>query len=268
MTDIIRVELHCQSSASDGDLSPAHVARILAGAGIVWAALTDHNTIAGQEPFREALEKSGVNVVTGLEIDARSPQGPMHLLAYGFDLQDPALLHSLETLRHPLRASARRLAARTSSLKGRLAPSSRPSSPSDDGFDPDGTLGTAGAIRLVHQAGGLVFMAHPLAALRTIERLEAVLDWLQPQGLDGLEAFHKPYSEDTQRLLVDVAERRHLLVVAGSDFHGPHHKDGTSPGIDMPLEYWNRFATAMGLAQDSRSPGPGGQRPGPIGGKN
>jgi len=252
VTDVIRVELHCQSSASDGDHSPTQVGRILADAGVTWAALTDHNTIAGQEPFREALQKRGVNVVTGLEIDARSPQGPMHLLAYGFDVCNPPLLHALQTVRHPLRSSVRRFVGRARSSNVSSAASTKVSSAPDGGFTPPRPPGTSEAIRLVHQAGGLVFLAHPLAALRTIERLEAVLDWLQPQGLDGLEAFHKPYSEDTQLLLLDLAARRRLLVVAGSDFHGPHHADGTNPGVDMPLEHWECFATALKLGLETK----------------
>ena len=96
--------------------------------------------------------------------------------------------------------------------------------------------------------------------MRTIDRLEAVLEWLQPQGLDGLEALHKPYPEETRQSLLDLAERRRLLVVAGSDFHGPHHKDGTDPAVDMPLEHWHRLADALKLgAETSREvalPGP------------
>ncbi|MFH1834107.1 MAG: PHP domain-containing protein [bacterium] len=250
MTESIRVELHCQSSMSDGDLTPAHVARILADAGVVWAALTDHNTVSGQDSFRQALQRRGVHVVTGLEIDARSPQGPMHLLAYGFDQDDQELANALRSLRHPLLSSARRLTARALALLER--PSRSPEGPSPPRCvsrapkSPD----TAEAIRLVHNAGGLVFLAHPLASLRTMERLEAALDWLQPQGLDGIEAFHKPYPDETQRLLAALAAQRDLLVVAGSDFHGPHHTDGTSPGIDIPLADWRRLAESLRLGPD------------------
>ena len=78
-------------------------------------------------------------------------------------------------------------------------------------------------------------------------KLDEVLSWLQPQGLDGLEAFHKQYSAETQKALLDLAERRGLLTVAGSDFHGLHHSDGDDPGVDMPLIHWNRFVDAIGL---------------------
>ncbi len=229
------------------------MARAVADGGVGWAALTDHNTLAGQELFREFLEKKGVGVITGLEMDARSPVGPLHLLAYGFDLQNPVLIHTLHAVRHPVRASARRLIRRALPSNGRSAVSSVDFPFEDNGLVSQRLPSTSEAIQLIHAAGGRVFLAHPLASLHTIERLEAVLDWLQPEGLDGLEALHKPYSEDTQRLLVEVAKRRHLLVVGGSDFHGRHHTDGTSPGIDMPLESWDRFATAIGLGAETRA---------------
>lgn len=247
--DIVRVDLHCHSSVSDGDLSPEHLARTLVAAGVAWAALTDHNSLAGQERFRVALEKRGVPVVTGLEMDAESADGPLHLLAYGIDPQNEALLKVLRDLRRPLRSTARYWFGRARSLRG------RPSSPRPDSAAPKGDSApyrppvTAAAIRMIHAAGGRAFLAHPLATLPTMERLVALLDRLQPEGLDGLEVFHKPYPSSTQGDLLAVAERRGLLVVAGSDFHGPHHTYGASPGVDMPREYWDRFAEPLELEQ-------------------
>lgn len=250
MTDTIRVDLHCHSSLSDGDYSPAHLAQKLAAAGVAWAALTDHNTLAGQEHFRAALEKRGVHFLSGLEMDARSPAGPLHLLAYGFDLQNQALLRVLRTLRQPWRSSARHWIGRARSLSERTSSSGTVCAPTEGSPSPNRPPWTAEAICLIHEAGGRAFLAHPLAAPLTLERLEKLLDWLQPQGLDGLEVFHKPYSESTQRDLLEVAERRGLLVVAGSEFHGDHHSDGASPGVDMPVEHWSRFVAALRLGQE------------------
>lgn len=107
VADLVQVDLHRHSSLSDGYLSPVHVADRLAAAGVRWAALTDHNTVGGQDVFRAELEKRGVCVVSGVEMDVQSPDGLLHLLAYGFDSHDHALLHMLHTLRHPLGSSAR-----------------------------------------------------------------------------------------------------------------------------------------------------------------
>lgn len=250
---MIRVDLHCHSYLSDGDYSPEHLARSVAAAGAAWAALTDHNTLAGQERFREAAEGRGVRFVSGLEMDAQAPEGTLHLLAYGFDVRDQALLRALHTVRRPLRSRARHWVGRARAI-------GRSSSPGDrreacpEGSPPHRPPDTAAAIRLIHEAGGLAFLAHPLAALCTVERLQEVLDRLQPQGLDGLEALHKPSPAKAQRELLALAERRGLLVVAGSDFHGAHHSYGASPGVDMRRECWDRFAARLSLARGGDPP--------------
>ncbi|OFW55881.1 MAG: hypothetical protein A2133_01235 [Actinobacteria bacterium RBG_16_64_13] len=247
MTDTIRVDLHCHSSASDGDHSPAYVAHSVAAVGVVWAALTDHNTIDGQEAFRAALERRGVNSILGLEIATRSQAVPVHLLAYSFHPDNEPLLQSLRTIREPWRSSARHWMYRARSLTGRPPGTERPCSPPGEDPSPHRPPGSAEVICLVHSAGGRVFLAHPLAGVRTIERLEKVLDLLQSEGLDGIEAFHSQYPETVRRRLLEIAERRDLLTVGGSDFHGLHHSDGASPGVDMPLVHWNRFVAALGL---------------------
>jgi len=249
VTDTIRVDLHTHSSMSDGDHSPSYVAHSIAATGAVWAALTDHNCVKGQALFRSALDKRGVRCVAGVEIDARSPIGPLHLLGFGFHLENEPLLEALRTIKQPWRASVLRWAARVRALGGRPAAAPRPCAPSDEDSSQHHPPGTEETICLIHQAGGRVFLAHPLAGLESIERLEEILDWLQPQGLDGLEAFHKQYPPMTQDALLEVAERRGLLTVGGSDFHGVHHSDGGMPGVDMPLIHLNRFLTAIGVAE-------------------
>jgi PAS domain S-box-containing protein len=195
----------------------------LAEAGVTWGALTDHNTIAGQEEFKAALERRSCNFISGVEIVARSPAGPLDLLGYGINLDSQPLSHVLRTIQHPVRSSAGRVIGRGSE---------RP---------PD----TAEVIHVIHQAGGLAFLAHPLSSLKSIERLDDALDWLIPQGLDGLEVFHKPYDEPTRAELLKLAERRGLISIAGSDFHGVTNKDGASPGVDMPLQHWEKFLSSL-----------------------
>ncbi len=254
MIETIRVDLHCHSSLSDGDHSPAYVAHSIAATGAEGAALTDHNTVSGQHQFRAVLERRGVRSVVGLEMDARSPIGVLHLLGYGFNPEHQPLLDALCTLRQPLRASARywmeRLVALAPKRSGGIdKPSLGPSVP-----EPPKPPSTAEVIGLLHDAGGLAFLAHPLAGVGNVQNLERVLEWLQPEGLDGMEVFHKPYSSETQQSLLDMALRRHLLCIAGSDFHGIHHSDGSSPGVDMPLVHWKEFLAALDCGVTEGSP--------------
>jgi hypothetical protein len=122
-------------------------------------------------------------------------------------VQNEALLHVLRTVRQPWRSSARR-------WLGRIYPPSRdPAPPLTGCAGPTGSVGsgpltTLLAICLIHEAGGLAFLAHPLESLGSFKRLEEALDWLQPEGLDGLEVFHRSYPEGVRSALLALAVRR------------------------------------------------------------
>jgi PAS domain S-box-containing protein len=214
-------------------------------AGVMWASLTDHNTMEGTYAFGAELQRHGRASVTGVEMDARSPAGPLHILGYGIDLDSEPLNHALAVLKHPMRFSTHRLSARICGRvghRGRALPKSIISNTDNrPPYPPD----TSEVISLIHGAKGFAFLAHPLESLGTIERVKTALDWLVPQGLDGLEVFHKPYSQTTIAELLKIAEERNILAVAGSDFHGTHHCDGSSPGVDMPLEHWEKFVSLL-----------------------
>ncbi|MDP2875346.1 MAG: PHP domain-containing protein, partial [Holophaga sp.] len=68
MDTSIRVNLHCHSDLSDGQLSPEVLADRLAQSGVRVAALTDHDTIAGYARFRDALARHGVGCIAGVEL--------------------------------------------------------------------------------------------------------------------------------------------------------------------------------------------------------
>ena len=85
MTASIRVNLHCHSNLSDGQLAPEVLAERLARSGVRVAALTDHDTVEGQARFRKALALQGVGWIAGLELSTQTREGSAHLLAYGFD---------------------------------------------------------------------------------------------------------------------------------------------------------------------------------------
>lgn len=239
-----RVDLHCHSAFSDGTLSPEQLADELAAAGVGHAALTDHNTTAGLERFREALERHGVRTVSGLELDARADCGPVHLLAYGFDEHGRCLQRVLRAVRHP--------------HWGRLRMPRTPADCSENGSPKVDALGlgrgvveAGDAIRLLHVAGGLVFLAHPLTVCRDFERLEEAVAGLKALGLDGLEVHYKAYDRETRAALAGIAARQGLLAGGGSDYHGPGTGLGAStPGHDLPEEDWLPLARALGFVGD------------------
>ena len=84
MSRTTRVDFHCHSQMSDGYFAPEVLANKLASAGVHYAALTDHDSLAGLDRFQRAATKRGVATLSGLEIAATFAEREVHLLAYGF----------------------------------------------------------------------------------------------------------------------------------------------------------------------------------------
>jgi PAS domain S-box-containing protein len=241
---IWRIDLHCHSAFSDGTLVPEQLAQEIIAAECGHAALTDHNTTAGLERFRQALEAQGVRVTNGLELDAECAAGRIHLLAYGFDEHDHDLQRLLLALRHPhlgclLPRLRRLLGSRVTRVRA-LAPG-------------QGVVDSAEAIHLVHQAGGHVFLAHPLTVTQDLDQLAAIVRQLKQQGLDGIEACYKSYDRATRSSLVELAREQELLVCGGSDYHGPATGLGAaSPGWEMQEEHWRPLNRLLDFSGENR----------------
>lgn len=203
----LKVNLHCHSSQSDGIQEPAALARMLARAGVHAAALTDHDTVEGLAAFQRAATAAGMRAIPGLELSAHDG-GPVHLLAYGFRPEDPAIGQALALARKQSEGAA---------------------------------LPVKEAITLIHQAGGRAFLAHPMLFPEGEEGLPARLARYKEWGLDGLEAVYSPYTEAQIRRLIDLARDFGLAVSGGSDYHGPHLPGLSDPGVHMPRDLWRGF---------------------------
>ena len=74
--------------------------RAAARAGVELLALTDHDTVAGVEEALAAGRETGVEIVPAVELSAVDGEHEeLHILGYGIDHRDPALLAALEDLR-------------------------------------------------------------------------------------------------------------------------------------------------------------------------
>src|SRR5260221_6681505 len=77
-----RVDLHCHSTASDGEYPPAEVAQRAHAAGLAAIALTDHDTTGGGPQANPGGESLRVRVVFGCEFSVEAAWGERHLLGY------------------------------------------------------------------------------------------------------------------------------------------------------------------------------------------
>jgi len=92
------IDLHLHSYYSDGVYSPSELAKKMKLAGFSVVSLTDHNGLDGVKEFLKQGGKIGLKVIPGVEIYTRFRDKHLHLLGYGFDLEDKKLNSVLKGL--------------------------------------------------------------------------------------------------------------------------------------------------------------------------
>ena len=276
-TEKTRIDFHIHSSYSDGILSPKALVGMARKRGVAAIAVTDHDTMAGTPEAIDEGNKQGVEVIPGVEISALLNDISMHILGYGLNYEESGLQEGLAVLqkaRHDrnlgileklnklgiaidfaeLRRSTvgqigRPHIARLL-VKKRVVKSvhqafllylkkNRPA------FVDSYILPAAEAIRMIREAGGLAFLAHPASIDPTLASLPALLRALKDMGLAGLELHHPNHSAKTRKILRKMGEDTGLLFSGGSDFHGDISKEkplgGGSKFDHVPYEFWQEM---------------------------
>lgn len=213
--DFIRIEMHCHSSASDGEFSPGILAEKLCQAGVKYAALTDHDSIAGLEPFKQNLARCGAGFVTGIELTTTYGNAMIHLLGYGFHPDDKELAASIAAVE----------------MLG----------DSDANIVPRKLITTKDAIRVIHAAGGMTILAHPLKTEPDFGKLTKIICDLQEYGLDGIESIYASDSAEDRQKMMDLAREKGLIISAGTDYH----TGNLEAGIEVESRQWQDFRDAM-----------------------
>ena len=86
------------------------------------------------------------------------------------------------------------------------------------------------AIKLVKDAGGLVFLPH-IFIYKWAEDNKRLLDDLVDQyDIDGIEVMHSSFSQDQIDYLLDYTKKNHFYRSGGSDYHGKN-----KVGIEMAV---------------------------------
>ncbi|MFJ4522160.1 PHP domain-containing protein [Streptomyces sp. NPDC088810] len=249
----MRIDLHCHSTASDGTDTPAELVRKASAAGLDVVALTDHDTTRGYGEAVAALPE-GLTLVTGAELSCRIDGVSMHLLAYLFDPEEPALLAERELVRDDRVPRAKGMVTKLNELGvpvtweqvERIAAGGSVGRPHvasalvelgvvptvSDAFTEE-WLADGGrafvekhetdpfeAVRLVKAAGGVCVFAHPAAAKRGRTVPEYRIAELAEAGLDGIEVDHMDHDADARDRLRGLAKELGLLVTGSSDYHG------------------------------------------------
>jgi len=258
------VDLHLHTLYSDGEYPPEEVIRQAATKGLHTVAITDHDTVAGIPQALESARMASLRVIPAVEISCELAEGEVHLLGYFVDWNPEAPLAQMlarfrasrteraKTMVEKLRGLgvpltweevqavaggesvgrphvARALVAR-GYVQSVAEAFERYLFRGGPAYVPRFKLIPEEAIALIHRAGGVAVLAHPLDILDTV-------GWLAAEGLDGLEAYYTGYSPDVSAQIAAIAQRYGLIVTGGSDFHGPRVCPGIDVGsVDVPEE--------------------------------
>ena len=186
---------HMHTTCSDGKLAPVALIKQAVDIGLKGIAITDHHSISGFQIAQKWLENAKSQQMNlphlwiGVEINANLLGTGVHILGYAFDPQHFAIQPYLQN---------------------------QPPQESDDSADK--------VINALHQAGGLVVLAHPERYRRSADKLIAAAVSL---GIDGVEAYYaygnpkpwKPSPRQTKKVQ-RLSKKYDLFTTCGTDTHG------------------------------------------------
>ena len=279
------IDLHVHSTVSDGTLTPSELALYAKAKGLSAIALTDHDTIDGVEECRQKGLEVGVIVVPGIELSADFYGKELHILGYYLDHHNAHLKKKLEELVVARSARNHEMLDKLASLGMPLNPEELYEDSEDntiltrahiakamlkkgyvndrkeafsryigDGkpaYVPKRHFTTKACIDLIHEAGGLAVLAHPMLYGYDQQDVTNVIRGLSSEGLDGVECIYSTHSKDEAAHLLQICLNLKLFPTGGSDFHGqnkPLLDLGTGYGeLTIPFEILEAMRKRLGL---------------------
>ncbi len=284
------VDLHLHSTCSDGALSPTELIRRATAAGLAAVALADHDNVDGIDEALAAGAEAAVEVLSGVELSVVwEDLQDIHLLGYGFDHHHGELQAALQEFRAfregrngqiveavnrrlaeegapPLDFAAVRRRAKGTFGRPHIAlelMAQKQVRTKEEAFErylvpcnvPKRYFPLPEAIALIHRAGGVTSLAHPLLISRDRSVLRRLFDAFAGLGLDGIEAYSNQADNDDTDWLQSEARRRGLLITGGSDYHGGPESEivlgGGRGNLRVPYACLEAIRTA--LAQHNHS---------------
>ncbi len=256
------VDLHLHSTASDGSLAPEAVVALAERNGVRTIALTDHDSIDGYPAALARAKEAKIRLITGVELSVHEEGSDVHLLAYGFDPSDAALLAAIARYRDSRRDRARKILSRLKGLGIRISLEEveeiakggaigRPHVAEAlvrgghvDSFNEafqrflghhapayvgKTAVSLEEAVTVVRDAGGVTVLAHP----GTTNRDHNIPAWAR-RGLDGIEVWHAKHDASAIARYQGYAQLHGLLMTGGTDFHGERTPAVTVGSVAVP----------------------------------
>lgn len=244
---MFRADLHCHTIFSDGTMTPQQLLDLAKDVGLSGISITDHDTIEAYSQAPAVAKKLGILLGSGVEFSCIFQKMSVHILAYDFDLNSPAIINLCA--QHQLRRTCRnktilehlsRLGMSISeeelfsigektlgrphiaklmvekgyvdSIKeafNRYIGDGKPC------YEPGEGISVQQTLDVIHQGKGKAFIAHP-HLLDHSRKIKELLKY----PFDGIECHYAKFPLEQERRWIQIAKERGWLVSGGSDFHG------------------------------------------------
>lgn len=253
------IDLHTHTTSSDGDLSPQELIRLAIDKRIGIIAITDHDTIEGIKKVNrneDIVVASGIKIINGIELSAKTDKGRMHILGYDIDLENSSLNKKMINLKDNSINSVLSIMEQIKRDYGikfsyedikelvnanhnlgrpdlaKLCVKYGYATTFQDAFDKylidahNKTRQTSKGLQyqecleLITNSGGIPVLAHPKSLELSEKEFLILLNEMISHGLQGIEVYHSSHTKEERELFMEIANRYGLLVSGGSDYHG------------------------------------------------
>lgn len=271
-------DLHMHSYYSDGTMSPREIVEDAKKRNVQLIAITDHNVLDSYTELKEAAEEFGINVIRGVEIDARFEDIVVHILAYNFQ-DNEKLFNLVHKAKNELLETSIELIKRMENDYENI------SSEDYEAYNYDRRKGgwkgihylfdrgitselfegvkyygqykcgheyfdyptVEEVIDAVHEANGYVVLAHPCNYYKnnTKEEVLEKLEKFKSIGIDGVECYYPANSEMMTETCIEFCKNNNMIITVGSDSHGDF--GAVSKGIEYYIGAVKKDSSELNL---------------------
>ncbi|OBW94883.1 PHP domain-containing protein [Gallibacterium anatis] len=247
-----KIDLHSHSNASDGVLSPTALISRAKEQGIEVLALTDHDTVDGIAEAKTAAQQQQITLISGVEISTVWQGKTIHIVGLDFDETHPAMTELLQRQAQLRYARAVEIGERFKKfgLENAFAEAQALTSGevtrahyarylvnigmvSNEGqafkrylsqgkpcYVKANWCDIPTSIEVIHQAGGIAVVAHPMRYQMTNNKIRTLIEDFQQWGGDAVE-IAGGVDHNQQKMLIQWLDKLSLSASVGSDFHYP-----------------------------------------------
>jgi len=268
------IDLHIHTVKSDGTFTPTEVLETARKKKLTAFSITDHDSVDAFFDIEDQLTDSDPEYIPGLELSVTLGNSDLHILAYYFDPRSEELRNKIDEFRSYRNERGAMIVEKLNNMEvditiddvkkiaGKAAigrphiadviyqsgavksynqafnkyiGNGKPAYVAKKNFTPEE------AISMIHNAGGIAVLAHP-----AIEETYQHLEMLVGLGLDGIECFHAYHKQKDIDQFKHFAERWHLVITGGSDFHGREGSYGKIGSQNVSDDYLSALKKRAG----------------------